>query len=483
MARHFTPKRQFFSGYSLLERLAFILLLLLTATAAVPRGGVGEGGALYIVVCAFVIASLALFARNGQKLGSGWLPVLLLLGIAGVGAVQLIPLENDVVKSLSPAVASVWSQANAVLTVFERPSARAHLSIAPRETARAALLICAYAALFIASVRLSRTRTQRRTVLVVFVAACVAQIAFATFTELGATTAEGEMEDPYRGRLHGTFVNANHLAGYLEIALAIVFGLIWTRSLTGSRELAADRKVALERRIISYGWMLLLWIFIAGAIALTKSRMGTAAAVVSTLLLFVLAIQHRRARRRRVAFAVAFASLAFASVFAVLAVSGNTFSRFLASDPRDGDSDVRFTLWKISLDAWRETPHLGFGLGSFRDAFRRVQNEPLGGVVEEAHNDTLQLLVTGGWISVAFAVLAIGSILFLLLRGWRRQEHREESTIALVSAGALLSLLIHGIAEFNFSIPAIPATLAIILGVGWSAAMYQHSEARSPEGF
>lgn len=64
-------------------------------------------------------------------------------------------------------------------------------------------------------------------------------------------------------------------------------------------------------------------------------------------------------------------------------------------------------------------------------------------------------------------------MLALLLRAWMRQEHREESAFALAGTGVLISLMLHGLVEFNMSIPAIPATLALMLGVAWAAATYE----------
>ena len=48
--------------------------------------------------------------------------------------------------------------------------------------------------------------------------------------------------------------------------------------------------------------------------------------------------------------------------------------------------------------------------------------------------------------------------------------------------GAITALLLHGLVEFNMSIPAIPATLAIIAGACWSAAndQRQHRRDSSP---
>jgi O-antigen ligase len=99
-----------------------------------------------------------------------------------------------------------------------------------------------------------------------------------------------------------------------------------------------------------------------------------------------------------------------------------------------------------------------------------VQPAEVRGLVEQAHNDFLQMLVTGGWVGATLVVIAVGSLLFLLLAKWAKQRHREESAFALAGIGALIALILHGVVEFNMSIPAIPATLSVVLGVAWSAA-------------
>ena len=161
----------------------------------------------------------------------------------------------------------------------------------------------------------------------------------------------------------------------------------------------------------------------------------------------------------------------FVGLTLAVATAGPTsFRRFLETSPRDLGRDLRVLLWTSSLEAWKEFPILGSGLGTFREALRRVQPRYLQGRIEQAHSDPLQLLVTGGAIGAAIGVLLVGSLFAALLRAWRRQKHREASVFVLAGFGALLSLTLHGLVEFNFSIPPIPATLACVLGAAWAAA-------------
>ena len=99
------------------------------------------------------------------------------------------------------------------------------------------------------------------------------------------------------------------------------------------------------------------------------------------------------------------------------------------------------------------------------------------GLVEEAHSEPLQMLVTGGWVGLAITTLLVLSVLFVLARGWWKQKHREEAAQTLGGFLALLALLVHGLVEFNFSIPAIPATLAVV--AGWSMAASMRDSGRA----
>jgi O-antigen ligase len=159
-------------------------------------------------------------------------------------------------------------------------------------------------------------------------------------------------------------------------------------------------------------------------------------------------------------------------VFVAFSAGEAPLLRFLASDAHDIGSDTRIAIWNASIRAWRLSPTLGSGLGTFREAFRRVQPRSIAGLVEQAHNDFLQMLVTGGWIGAALVTIGMATMLVLLVQVWLNQKHREESAFALAGIGALFSLILHGLVEFNMSIPAIPATLAVALGLAWAAGRY-----------
>src|SRR5262249_37110313 len=179
----------------------------------------------------------------------------------------------------------------------------------------------------------------------------------------------------------------DHMAGYLEIALAFAFGLVWSEVLTGSERATGvqDRGERFERRFMGLAWRVLVWAVIAVGIVLTRSRGGLLAASSATAILLGMVMLRRRVR------ALTAAAFSIGVLIVVFSTGQAAILRFLASDPRDIGTDMRVEIWRGSVRAFHLFPNSGSGLGTFREAFRRVQPADVVGLVEQAHNDFLQL--------------------------------------------------------------------------------------------
>jgi O-antigen ligase len=464
----------FFPDWAALRDIALVGLLLFVVIspflqgtgASENRPAIGGGaamplGILTVEVSAFlVMAATFLSGVRLSTLRSMRTPLIALGAIACVGILQLLPLPTFLLARFCPVNFEIYHSYANILGLLGRPvPSAARISIAPSDTLDTVLLTLAYGALFLSSATLLQTRGRRRLFLLTVFATACGQIVW-------AAAREGTSD-----RLHGPFFNPNHFAGYLEIVLALAFGALWTEVLTNSdrvREITSPAE-ALEKRLPPFAVRVLLWAVVAVGIGLTGSRGGLFSAALTTVVLLFLSVLDPRLKfRRRAAMAVAIAVTVGAAFF-VLTTGSTPFVRFLDIDPRDLASDTRVSLWKTAIAAWRQFPIFGSGLGTFREAFRRVQPRELTGLVEQAHSDSLQLLVTGGAVGAAFGVLLFASLFWLLLRAWRNQPHREERALTLAGFGALLSLTLHGLLDFNLSIPAIPALLSCVLGAAWAA--------------
>ena len=343
------------------------------------------------------------------------------------------------------------------------------VSLHPSETVTVGLLALAYAAIFLSAFRLLSTRLRRRVFFGVVLASSMVYVAL------------GIPGDPEQPRLHGPYVNPDHFAGYLQIGLAVAFGFSWAvfshvvsrRRRRGNKD--ADKADRVERILVTTAGVVLVWGFLATAIGLTHSRGGMLAAAASTLFLVTMSaisgLRRTAVENRRLRAASGAAAVLLGLLFVAAAAGSRPLLRFLATDPRDLSSDTRVRLWEVSLQAWKSFPVFGSGLGTYQEAVRRVQPRDLLYHLDYAHSDPLQLLVTGGAIGALLGALALGSLLVCLARAWPEQPHREERAFALAGLGALVSLALHGLVEFNFSLPATPAMLAAVLGASLAAAV------------
>lgn len=457
-----------------LDLLAFSLLLLGIVIAPYPYGGIFFAGTFRIEFVAFLCgAATFLSPARKPRLGSAWLPVAAIAAIALLGAIQILPLPASILTKLSPVSAQVFRETSDIFTAFgrkaEAPTGR--ISLAPSDTAGTALMVLAQLVLFLSAFALLRTRARRRVFGVVLLLAGVFQIAY------------GVIDDESVERLHGSFVNPNHFAGYLQVALALAFAHLVFQLRQGNRtESWKGRIEKLVKRLVPISTSVVLWGTVAAGLALSRSRGGILAAALSTIILVVFAVAHRRAPARRRTALLVSAGLLAAGLFAASITRDAPLLRFLGSDPRDVGRDLRVEIWRTSRSAWRQFPLLGSGLGTFREAFRRVQPREVSGLVEQAHSEPLQLLVTGGVAGALLGLAALFGTLIVLARAFFLQRHREESAFVLAGLGATIALLLHGLVEFNFSLPATPATFAALLGAAWAAGRFVEARPETPFG-
>jgi O-antigen ligase len=425
----------------------------------VGGGAVLPEGNLLLELSAFVVLLLVSLSRapivDWRPMAVPWIAVISLVALA---LFQLIPFSDAVLAHLSPMSLAAYRDTATILRLFGRnPSLAPRISIVPSETVGVLLLIAAYTALFFSAASLTRTRLRRRVVGVTILGSVAVHILAAA------------LRQPRGDRLRGAFGNPDHFAAYLEIALALALGAFWARVLTFQSKPSKPGRSRREERFVVIAGQGVLWSLIAIGIGLTRSRGGILSAFGATAILLAMAIANRSSRLQWKTAASGAAALLAAAVFAALLVGSGPFARFQQLDPRDLSTNDRVVIWKASLEAWRAFPIFGSGLGTFREAFRRFQPRDLSILTEHAHADSLQLLVTGGAIGGAIGVIVFGAWFVLLARAWIRQKHRVESTWVLAGFGALLSLTLHGLVDFNLSIPAISATLTCVLGVAWTA--------------
>ncbi|HVS62097.1 MAG TPA: O-antigen ligase family protein [Thermoanaerobaculia bacterium] len=389
-------------------------------------------------------------------------------GIALIGFLQSLRWPERLVGLVSRRHVDLDASTDAVHGVS---SGWVSLSLAPDLSRVSALSWLAAAGLLVAAAAVGRHRWSRRALGAALLATASFEILYG-FRQLALRSGEiwGRPAQSGGPRLRGTFVNANHLANYLEMALAVMLAVSWWSWRRARRE------QTVERRLVLVAIPALLWLGLLVALAFTGSRAGLVACAAGTLIQVVLI--GRLAGSYRVAIAgigvlvVGLGAIAFVGLEAGL-------QRFLQAG-MGGGLAARLEADVATFELWRRFPLLGAGLGSFREAFPLVQPATLEGSWWHAHNDFLELLATIG--VVGFAVFALG-LVALVRRLWRvtrRGQRSEDRAAGLAALGAIASVGAHELVDFGMTLPGNWVAMSVLCGMAASAATARRS--RLPAG-
>jgi O-antigen ligase len=468
------------SGVALTALLAALLLW-----APLPFGGVTTWAEASLQVLAFCALALAmLVVERPAELLPVALPAAALAAVALLGFIQSLPWPEGLVSFLSPAHARLHDQVAALLVGggtgnvggFGNVAGAgpARFSLAPSATRAAALTWAAAAACLVAGAVAGRRRYRRRWLGGAVLAGALVQVFFgARNANAGERTLWGVEVPITADRLRGTFFNPNHLAVYLEMALALAFAWGWWASRRARSELAADR------RVLALVPPALVWMTLFGGLAFTASRGGQAAVLAAIVVQGALLATVQR--RRRWAPVVLGAAAAGAGIAAALAMGLRAGpARMLATLPTDVSLGARHQAWSATLELWRSFPITGSGLGTFRDAFPQVQPASLDGTWWHAHSAPLELLATTGLAGPLLIATGLAALVLRLVKVLRRGRRSEDRAAGLAALGALTAVGIHECFDFGLTLPANALTLAVLAGAACSARLAAALPAAGP---
>ena len=443
------------SGPLLTALLALVLLF-----APLPFGGVTPWAEAVLRVASFLLLALAaLAAESATPPRPAVLPAAALAALALLGVLQAARVPAGLAAALSPRHAELARQASELAA--GRPGA-ARLTLAATATRSAALGWAAAAAAFLAGAVAGRRREHRRWLAAAVVAGALFQVFFGAHDWFArASTLWGVELRITAIRLRGTFVNPNHLALYLELALPLAAAWSWWAARRAVKEVQTERRVL---------WMVppvLVWLTLFAGLAFSGSRAGLLAAMAAVSVQGALAAGSRR-RRWWLAPLGALAALAGVGVVAAIGPREG-LGRLLATSATDVSLGARLEEYRVALGLWARFPFTGTGLGTFRDAFPLVQTPVLEGTFWHPHSDFLEVLVTAGLAGAALVTFGLWSLVRALARVLRQGGRSEDRAAGLAALGLLVSAGVHESMDFGLSMPGNAITLAILLGAAAAA--------------
>jgi O-antigen ligase len=269
----------------------------------------------------------------------------------------------------------------------------------------------------------------------------------------------------YRGSLTATFINHNTAATLLG-AGAILWFCYGFSSLQQTSGFSSIRILLLTRsneelavKIITRSAAALTCFF---ALLLTGSRGGLICSCLGLLVaILLMAVDPQKRRFWRIA---VWASVALAATVVLLSRLGRIGSQGLFDD-------TRWSVYGFCVEAIRQRPIMGSGMGTFEDLFPslRADNFYSWGVWDYAHSTILEIAVEMGVPIAAMIVIAALASLFVLARAAVKSEGRRRRSLAAITGIAVLSYL-HSLIDFSLQIPGYLVPFGILLGCGLARA-------------
>lgn len=268
----------------------------------------------------------------------------------------------------------------------------------------------------------------------------------------------------YRGSLTATFINHNTAATFIGAGAILWFCSAFSSLqsfrfsslrlllLTPSNEHLAFRIIALSAGALACFFALLL----------TGSRGGLICSCLGLFVAIILMVANRQ--KPKFWYIAVSGGLALAVTVALLSRMGRIGSQGLLDD-------ARWSVYGFCVEAIRQRPLLGAGVGTFADLFPslRADNFYSWGVWDYAHSTILEIAVEMGIPVAAMVVIAALVSLFVLARAAVKSEGRSRHSLAAITGIAVLSYL-HSVIDFSLQIPGYFVVFGILLGCGLARA-------------
>lgn len=351
----------------------------------------------------------------------------------------------------------------------------------PYQTGHYLLRSAVYVCLFVLTLLVVRDSGRARLLALVLVASGLVQ-ALAAIVLLSSQASYHFLYEHIRhsNQTTGSFVNRNHLAGYLCLSLSVGIGLL----LGGAGQAGPaprrwrDHAVNLMKFVLSRRMTLrVLLVVMVIALVLTRSRMGNTAFFTSLVALGLVAAATVPAWRGRALWLVLSVVIVDILVIGQWVGLDRVVQRLdqtaLTMEDARGEETVEARLEpaRHTLAMVQARPWFGYGGGSYYTAFPEFKSRQMLlhlYYFDHAHNDYAEIAADTGLIGLGLLALVVLSTLWRVRKLLSRRQPALTRGIGYGAVMAISWLLLHSMVDFNLQIPANAATLMVVLGLVWA---------------
>jgi O-antigen ligase len=449
------------------------------ALIAVGWGALAFGGAYPwaywpLAALAFAAGAAGFAIRTGTVNPINRMLAIALAPAAAI-AIQLIPLPLAWLRIVSPNVPGVLEK-----TDFAYGAGLTHFHPASIDRSATLVALVLFISFAVLAVGLARTMASRHPRPLV-----------EGLSVLGVTLALiGIIQKPlYDGRLlgfwtpqatgspFGPFVNKNHFAGWMVMALPLSLGLLCAgleRAMRDARPGWRHKVLWLSsseaNRLILLGAGALL---MSLSLVLTMSRSGISALALSIVLMGMVVAQGMTGRSRRAIGALYLVALLGVAVAWVgVDVLATRFANTNWSEFND-----RRGAWLDAVGVITSFPLTGTGLNTYPTAARFYQRHSLSSFYGEAHNDYLQVLAEGGLLVAIPALICIATLGREIHRRMQRDGPGSSWWLRRAAVTAIVAIGLQETVEFSLQMPGNAALFAVVCAL----ALHPPREIRSDD--
>jgi len=409
-------------------------------------------------------------------------PKYFFIGLFVLIGIQMIPWPKFLMKIMSPSTFHFYEQFASGSDMTFMP-----LSLAPFQTFREGIEFLTYFLLGFLIIKTITSRIQMRRIFLIIVIMGFFEAFYGIF--------ELYRQNPrllfYKKVINlnmvtGTFVNQNHLAGYLCMIIPIVIGIMIARIDTYSlpdmnwrQKLVHFAEKGFSANLIMVVFLLIISI----AVLLSRSRMGLFLVVFALLIFLELSILYVGTLRRSRSMIKRFLQVIFLIIAVVFLYVGveTTLERF---NLEKISLETRTQYWENTLDIFSDFPLFGCGLGTFVSVYPAYEEGEIHGKLFHAHNDYLEYSAELGIIGV---FLLLGGIFVLIVKTfsvWKQRRNPEMKGLGLGGIVSLLVIAVYSLTDFNLHIPANMILFTIVLSMTCVIVHYRfHAHGhKSPTG-
>jgi O-antigen ligase len=424
-----------------------------------------------LLVFSVVVGLLGLLASTKTRFPARALGFALAAIFAG-GLLQLVPLSQRMIRTVSPASVvadyrDLYAKATMQPVEPAMPTdgeARRPVSIAPSRTVLGLTFLAAFAILLVGCTRGISAVGPHGIVRSILVLGLLVALLELMQKASGSDLVYGFWYPPQLKGYHSApFVNRNHTAGWLLLALSLSAGyfagalvdglrraktgwrhrILWLSSREASKTLLAGFAIAV----------------MAIAIVATASRSGSICLALVIVMFGSWMVRRQISGARKM---IAFAYL-LAVLLAAVSLGGLEILVLRFYGTSWSNVDGRLDVWRDTMRIVRDFPLTGTGLNTYGIAMLHYQTVHDGSQYIEAHNDYLQILSEGG---VLLGVPILLALLLFVREVWRRfREGVDDTATYWLRAGAVTgvgAIAIQSFADFTLQMPGA-ATLFVVL--------------------